>query len=220
MFGSPTRTKVLKEDGYLLPLKTPVQLDVKVQVTDGKLVPSLEYQTAFDELRQRIVSELPKNRQMFKTVPSYASLDSITPPWGFVGTSDGVSLSPYSQITSDIDDVFNGEATFTLDAVLISRSSVLPHFQVNTVKNVIELEWGEEEELAEVSDIPSADGASELRLVDPAARERAKQDEKERIREMFKAAEEAAAGWFEKYEPSDNESTFTEWMGEEETESP
>jgi hypothetical protein len=142
-------------------------------------------------------------------------LDSITPPWGFLGTSARISVSPYQQISINICDDFTGYATFTLVAVLISRSSVLPHFQVEAVKNVIELEWGEENELAEVSDIPSVEGGSELRLVDPAVKEREKQAEKERIRELFRAAVEEATTWYEKYEASDNESTFTEWMDDE-----
>jgi len=217
MFSNPTRSKVLKEDGYLLPLIVPVQLDIKVKAEMGKVVPSVEYQKVFDALRQRVLLELPKNKQMFKTVPSYASLDSITPPWGFVSTSDGVTLSPYAQISSNLDAGFTGDITFTLVAVLISRSSVIPHFQIDAVKNVIELAWGEESDLAEVSDIPSADGGSELKLVDPAAREREKQEEKERIRELFREAQELAETWYEKYEPSDTESTFTEWMGEDET---
>lgn len=215
MFGSPIRSKVLNEDGYIVSLVSPVHIEGKFQFTQGKIVPSLEFQPAFEVLRNRILTELPKHKQMFKAVPSYASLDSITPPWGFVGTSAGISLSPYSQISLNISDGFTGYATFSLVAVLISRSSVLPQFQIDAVKNVIELEWGEENELAEVSDIPSAEGGSELRLVDPAVKEREKQAEKERIRELFRAATEEATVWFEKYEPSDNESTFTEWMDDE-----
>jgi hypothetical protein len=154
---------------------------------------------------------------MFKTVPSYASLDSITPPWGFVSTSEGILLSPYAQLSSNVDAGFNGDVTFTLVAVLISRSSVIPHFQIDPVKNMIELAWVEESDLAEVSDIPSVEGGSELRLVDPAVREKEKRLEKERIRELFREAQELAENWYEKYEPSDTESTFSEWMGEEET---
>ena len=217
MFSNPTRTKVIKEDGYSLPLVAPVQLDVKVKAENGKIVPSLEYQAAFDNLRHSVLVELPKNKQMFKTVPSYASLDSITPPWGFVSTSDGVTLSPYAQLSSNVDAGFNGDVTFSLVAVLISRSSVIPHFQIDAVKNVIELAWGEDNDLAEVSDIPSADGASELRLVDPAVREKEKRLEKERIRDLFREAHELAEAWYEKYEPSDTESTFSEWVGEDET---
>ena len=217
MFSNPTRSKVLKEDGYTLPLVVPVQLDVKMKAEKGKVVPSLEYQPAFDNLRHRVLVELPKNKQMFKAVPSYASLDSITPPWGFVSTSEGILLSPYAQLSSSIDNSFTGDVTFTLIAVLISRSSVIPHFQIDGVKNVIELAWGEDNDLAEVSDIPSVEGGSELRLVDPAAREKEKQEEKERIRELFREAQELAEAWYEKYEPSDTESTFSEWMGEEET---
>lgn len=217
MFSNPMRSKVLKEDGYTLPLLVPVQLDAKIKAENGKVVTALRHQIAFDALRQRVLEELPKNKQMFKTVPSYASLDSITPPWGFVSTSEGILLSPYAQLSSNVDAGFTGDVTFTLVAVLISRSSVIPHFQIDPVKNVIELAWVEESDLAEVSDIPSVEGGSELRLVDPAAREKAKQDEKERIRELFREAQELAEAWYEKYEPSDTESTFSEWMGEEET---
>jgi hypothetical protein len=217
MFSSPTRTKVLKEDGYSLPLVVPVQLDIKVKAENGKIITALRHQPAFDALRHRVLEELPKNKQMFKTVPSYASLDSITPPWGFVSTSEGILLSPYAQISSNLDTDFTGDVTFTLVAVLISRSSVIPHFQIDAMKNVIELAWGEDNDLAEVSDIPSVEGGSELRLVDPAVREKEKQEEKERIRELFREAQELAETWYEKYEPSDTESTFTEWMGEDET---
>lgn len=219
MFGpNATRTKVLKEDGYTLPLTSPVQLDIQVPVESGKLIPSVEFQPAFDELRQRVLLELPKNKQLFKSAPSYASLDSITPPWGFVTTSSGVSLSPYLQISSSVEDDFTGKVTFSLIAVLISRSSVIPHFQIEPVKTVIELDWAQDDELAEVSDIPSADEVSELRLIDPAAKERKKQAEKERIRELFRVAEAEAAEWLEKYNPSDTESAFSEWMGEDEDE--
>jgi len=217
MFSSPTRTKVLKEDGYSLPLVVPVQLDIKVKAENGKIITALRHQPAFDALRHRVLEELPKNKQMFKTVPSYASLDSITPPWGFVSTSEGILLSPYAQISSNLDTDFTGDVTFTLVAVLISRSSVIPHFQIDAMKNVIELAWGEDNDLAEVSDIPSVEGGSELRLVDPAVREKEKQEEKERIRELFREAQELAETWYEKYEPSDTESTFSEWMGEDET---
>jgi hypothetical protein len=208
----------LKEDGYTLPLLIPAQLDLQVQVVNGKVTPTLEFQPLFDALRQRMLTELPKNKQMFKTVPSYASLDSISPPWGFISTSEGVLLSPYVQVTSTLDTTFSGQATFALIALLISRSSVLPHFQIDAIKNTIDLDLGVADDFAEVSDIPSVDGGSELRLIDPAVREREMRAEKERVRELFRAAEAEAEAWFEKYEPSDNESAFSEWMDQDETE--
>lgn len=215
MFGTPSRTKVLKEDGFKLPLTAPVQLNVQMSVFDGKLVPTLEYQSAFTELRQLVLSELPKNKQMFKTVPTYASLDSITPPWGFISTSDGVVLSPYLQITSTLASEFEGKATFTLKDILISRSFVVPHFQVDCVQAGLDLDLDLSEELAEVSDIPNEEGSSELRLIDPAVRDRQKQVEKHQIRELFRRAHDAADEWLEKYQPSESESTFSEWAGEE-----
>ena len=124
MFGSPVRSKVLNEDGYIVSLVSPVHLEGKFQINNGKIIPTLDFQPAFEALRNHILRELPNHKQLFKTVPSYASLDSITPPWGFLGTSASISVSPYQQISINICDDFTGYATFTLVAELNSRSAV------------------------------------------------------------------------------------------------
>ena len=218
MFSSPTKTKVSNEDGYSVHLTHPVLLDVPIHYAKGSFSMDMTCQSKFDALRQRMLSELVKNTQLFKNSPSYTSLDTISPPWGFVSTSNGTMLSPYTVVRIEFPNSFtSGSVSFTLTDIMISRSSIVPQFCVSEVKNVIELDWGTaaDDELAEVSDIPSVEGGSELKLVDPAAREREKQSEKTRIRHLFQQAEHEAECWYEKYEPSDDESTFSEWIAEE-----
>ncbi len=78
--------------------------------------------------------------------------------------------------------------------------------------------------MEEVSDVPTA-GGPVVTLADPARLAKEKAEAKERIRTAFEAAKEArtmaermAAEFYDRYDLSDSESAFTEWLSDSDEE--
>ena len=125
-----------------------------------------------------------------------------------------------------------GFVDFVLEGVYMSRSTIRPRFTAVFLESagtdVIDFEWDAAEaepvsELEEVSDIPDAVEGT-LTIKDPATLAREKAETKARIRAAFAAADAAraaaeddAARFYGTYDLSDNESAFTEWMSEDES---
>lgn len=217
MFGVPKRIRVGDEDVYVVSLKNPVLLNLSIAQESKKLVSDSSTTGIFTSCRNTILKSLCENKSLFRTAPSFASLEAITPPWGFVSTSSGIVLSPYTQITNQFPSTYDGPVDFKLVEVTLSRSCIKPHFYVDAADALIDLAFDvAEDELLEVSDVPSSEGDGHVHLTDPARRLQQKNEEKERIRCMFTAAAAEAERWYETYDVSDNESAFSEWLDEEE----
>jgi hypothetical protein len=220
MFGVPKRARVGNEDVYVVELKNPVLLNLSIPQESQKLVPDSSMTSIFTSCRNTILKALCENTSLFRSAPTFASLDAITPPWGFVSTSSGIVLSPYTQITNQYPATYNGPVDFKLVEVTLSRSCIKPHFYVDAADGLIDLAFdAAEDELQEVSDVPDVEGgAGPVCLTDPARRLQQKNEEKERIRSMFAAATAEAERWYETYDVSDNESAFSDWLEEEDDE--
>ena len=218
MFSRPER----KADGsFLLPLLPPLALGVRLEASPS-LVPDRAAQPAFSALQSRILVELTRAPGLFGKPPSLASLEAITPQWGFVIVGGETRISPYTQIDmSKISETTPCFVDLALVSLTISRSTIQPHFQARFVESkagMIDLDWDSPpEEMEEVSDIgANAEGA--VTLIDPATLLRQKKAAKEAVRAAFRQAEllraEAAAKaeqFYETYDLSDSESAFTEW---------
>jgi len=220
MFDVPQRIRVGTEDAFLVRLKNPVSLNLSVPQEAGRLTPDASVSAIFASCKNTILNALCNNPSLFRAAPTFASLEAITPPWGFVTTSSGIVLSPYTQITNQYATNYTGPVDFQLVEVTLSRSCIKPHFHVVTAVALIDLAFTtpEEDAIQEVSDIASEEGCGTLHLTDPARKAQRKAEEKERIRDMFRAAEAEAERWFKEYDVSDNESTFSEWLEENDDE--
>jgi hypothetical protein len=206
MFHPPSPRKIQNEDGWCLKLQNPVTIDIRVDPQNLHNGP--EIVKAFADCRRIFLQHLVSSLDIFRTKPTLTALESICPPWGYCATSSGYTWSKYSLIFSNSENTQVGPILYTLVELLISRSFIMPVFNV-TKAAVIDIAFGEEEdELHEVEDIPSVEGGIEL--VDPVRREEEKRKEKEEVRELFRKANEAASNWIAKYGFSDDESAFSD----------
>jgi hypothetical protein len=209
MFSVPTRCKLQNEDGYCVMLNNPVNLNVSVQQVDNKYVVDNAIINTFQTLRTSILESLCNTPSLFRTPPNFANLDIITPPWGFVKTAEGYIVSPYTKTIQQFTD-YSGPVNFILTKVYLSRSCIMPEFNLEKTIQLIDLMWETQVDIEEVDDIPSLNET--FTIVDPALKERMKAEEKAQIRNLFIQAERSAVEWMEKYDVSETESTFTEWM--------
>jgi hypothetical protein len=238
MFGTPVKQKDSRSgaDCYDVPLTRSIRLGVRITSAGGHLIPNRESMSKLAELRKTVLRELVKERRLFKHAPSLESLEMITPMWGFVLVDGAPQLSPYTVFLPMVDRATHSDCIvdLELEQLEISRSTICPVFRILFVEAVaptaIEFEWGvdadaaagDEDEIEEVSDVAldAEDDGAAVRLMDPAVREREKEEAKARIRAAFLAAEEArttaeelAARFHEAYDLSDSESAFSEWIG-------
>lgn len=228
MFKSPVLSKQNDETFYDVQLTDPIKMGVQLNYDAATgLVPSLEYQSAFQSVQDRVLSELAMQKQIFKTPPTIQSLKSITPAWGFIAKEHGSMLSPYTIV---LLDEANNAGTCTVDLELtgirVSRSTIRPVFKaivVNTAP-VIDFDWGSCEDsegvdIEEISDIPEDASSECMKLHDPVLQRQKMLAERDRIRGLLQAAalarnqaREEAERFFEMYDVSDSESVFSEWM--------
>lgn len=239
MFGSPSRITsksgetVYKLDVCLAPLGAEFEYTV-----DG-IIYNKDVQTRFRTLQSLVLSELAKEKDLFKNPPSLSALESITPNWGFVSSGGRMIFSPYSNLISDIQqDRLPCLVDIQLKSLEISRSTIRPTWKVHYLGNKkpeIDLEWetpvsnivSTGDEIVEVSDVSAKSGNDVIfSLADPAVRRQEKMQAKMQIREAFTAAEvarrtaeELAATFYESYDLSDSESAFTEWLSDSDAES-
>ena len=228
MFSAPVKTNFNDEIAYRVDLLNPLRLDGSFQYTGQGCIPSIAYQDKFNSMKSHILRELSNHKQLFRQTPNMEMLDAITPIWGFLSKGQETILSPYTVVVPDAK--LSGQSCyvdFELTGLIVSRSTIRPTFRyvvLETKPNVIDFDWGEEEqiqELEEVSDIPALADSESMNLRDPVSVRREMLEEKERVRNAFRNAEEAkfkaeemAARFYAKYDPSDSESAFSEWASD------
>lgn len=238
MFSSPVRT--VDESGNVK-FQVQVAMDpmgLRIECgSDHTFVGNNVIQSQFRNLQKFVLSELTKEKSLFKHQPSLDSLELLTPNWGFVVLHNTLEWSPYCYKTSSITaDQRPCWVDLKLTAIEITRSSIRPVFETLfleklqiAAKDVIDFEWsghagGGETDVEEVSDIPDIEDTHSLvRLIDPEKKERDKKAAKEAVRAALATAEQArvqaatmADEFLQNYDLSDTESAFTEWMSESE----
>jgi hypothetical protein len=230
MFSAPVKTNFNGEVAYSVDLLNPILLGGSFHYTDKGCVASIVYQGKFNAMKVYVLTELAKHKQLFLQTPSFDMLEAITPIWGFLSKGNESMVSPYTVITPDTKiSKVPCSVDLELTGLIVSRSTIRPRFRyvvLETKQNVIDFDWGEEEqiqELEEVSDIPALADSESMELRDPAFVRKEMLEEKERVRNAFRTAEEAkyaaeemAARFYAKYDPSDSESAFSEWASDEE----
>lgn len=236
MFGVPERRADGNNVYFYVPMAKPVSLGVRLRM-NSKLAILPEagsgLQEKFAKLEFTILNELTKTETLFKNKPSYESLQRITPQWGMVYNTDG---TPYWNEYTEKEFFFetkegaytNSIVDLELIGILITRSTISPKFAVkfvekDTQSTVIDFDWqapaNPVKEIEEVNDLESAADTNPLTLRSPALIAKEKADAKEKVKVLFRTADEARqlaldamANFFGKYEVSDDESQFSDWM--------
>jgi hypothetical protein len=240
MFGVPVRsndasgTTIFKVEVNVTPLGIELEYDGAQGLYYNK-----DAQSRFRTLQNLTLSELAKEKDLFKNPPTLASLEAITPNWGFVLSGNKQIFSPYAVI--DASNIARDKLPCLVDVQLkaleISRSTLKPVFKLHYLgpkKAEIDFEWpvavplGAGDEIVEVSELPAAADGTVITLTDPAQQRKQRQAEKAEIRAALLAAEQAraaaearAAEFYEKYDDdlSDNESAFTGYLSDASQES-
>jgi hypothetical protein len=234
MFGVPERRADGNNVYFYVPMAKPVRLSVRLQQSKPlTILPDPSVQPKFKELQSKVLNELTKTETLFKNKPSYESLERITPQWGIIYTDDNkpqwneytakefyydVEMGAYTNCIVDLE----------LIGILITRSTISPKFAVKFVEkytqsDVIDFDWqtpvNPAKEIEEVNDLEATADTNPLTLRSPALIAKEKTDAKEKVKVLFRTADEArqlaldAMGkFFGKYEVSDDESQFSDWM--------
>jgi hypothetical protein len=236
MFGIPERRADGNNVYFYVPVANPTRMDVRLRM-DKKLtiVPDVSIQSKFTSLQKAMITELTKTDTLFKNKPSYESLERITPQWGIIYDADNTSQwSPYTE-KEFFFDVKEGAYTnaivdLELIGILITRSTISPKFAVkfieeDTTTDVIDFDWQvPAKEIEEVAELPMSSEMNVLKLRSPASIMKEKMDAKETVKVFFRTAEDARekamqamAEFFNKYDVSDTESQFSEWLSDDES---
>lgn len=229
MFGTPERVTQNNVVQFYVPLVAPVPLDVELEYTNEMPSPELSIQHKISYLQESVLQGLTRHKTIFKTNPNYESLKGICPTWGIILQDAIPSWSPYTSIIMKSVTTKPCYVDLVLRGVYISRSTISPHFEAIFRKafasEVDDLEWDETvgtSEITEVDDMPVESGT--LVVKGPAVMEREKRAAKERVHEAFRVAaaaretaEREAELFYAKYDLSDSESAFSEWMSDNES---
>jgi hypothetical protein len=239
MFGIPERRAEGNTVYFYVPMATPISLDVRLQM-NAKLtiVPDPSIQAKVTSLQKAVLMELTKTEALFKNKPSYESLERITPQWGVI--YDAENKPCWSQYTEK-EFFFNVKegayinciVDLELIGILITRSTISPKFAVKFVSaasaDVIDFDWqitaapAPVKEIEEVSDLGAAEAdVNTLTLRSPVLIAKEKAAAKEQVKVLFRTAEDAReaaldamASFFNKYEVSDTESQFSDWLSDD-----
>lgn len=220
MFGTPERQTRDGTVSFYVPLTVAKRLNICLSATDT-IHPDVKYQEAFTTIQKSILSELLTNKQLFRNTPTLESLEAITPKWGFVYMEDRYVWSPYTNIAYEELKSFKLPAyvDLVLKGVHISRSSILPQFVPiflePIVDAVIDFEWDRpSKEIEEISDVPALEEGT-IVLKDPATQRAVRIAAKQTVHEAYSkartaysTAETLAQEFVDKYDLSENESTF------------
>jgi len=239
MFGIPERRAEGNTVYFYVPMATPISLDVRLQMNSKlTIVPDPSVQAKFTTVQKAVLMELTKTESLFKNKPSYESLERITPQWGVIYDAD--NKPRWSEYTEREFYFSVKEGAYTqcivnleLVGILITRSTISPKFAVKFVKedkvDVIDFDWqatatpAPVKEIEEVSDLGTAEGdVNTLTLRSPALIAKEKAAAKEKVKVLFRTAEDAReaaldamTSFFNKYEVSDNESQFSDWLSDD-----
>ena len=231
MFGVPERRADGNNVYFYVPMAKPAPLSVRLhQSKPFTILPDPSVQPKFKELQSKVLNELTKTETLFKNKPSYESLERITPQWGIIYNDD--NKPQWSEYTEkefffDVKDgaYTNSIVDLELIGILITRSTISPKFAVkfvekDTQSEVIDFDWQTPaKEIEEVNDLEATADTNPLTLRSPALIAKETTDAKEKVKVLFRTADEArqlaldAMGkFFGKYEVSDDESQFSDWM--------
>jgi hypothetical protein len=214
VFQSPQK----REDGsYMLEFVKPVELEVELRwEKDAEFpTPDLRIQSAINAFREKTLRDLVKNRVMFRTAPTLASLTSIAPTWGILLRGDTMEWSR--------QDIWSKKANGSLvtlvgTGVVLSRHSIVPVWGVKVSRSLpdaqIDFDFGGEEDGESVhsDDIEAEDGL--VHLKDPVERKR---QMKAYVRGLLEkasdakmAADDAMDRFFSEFDLSEDESDFSD----------
>jgi len=235
MFGVPERRADGNNIYFYVPVANPVSLGVRLRMNSKlTILPDVSVQHKFDKLEETVLIELTKTETLFKNKPSYESLQRITPRWGMVYDTDNTphwSTYTEKEFFFDVKDgaYTNSIVDLELIGILITRSTISPKFAVKFVENdtqstVIDFDWQTPaipvKEIEEVNDLEvTTTDANPVTLRSPALIAKEKADAKEQVKVLFRTADEARqkalmamSNFFGKYEVSDDESQFSDWV--------
>lgn len=234
MFGVPTRVSGKNGPAFSLDVNA-TPLGVSLSYDTHGLVYDETVQSRFRTLQSLVLSELSKEHGLFKNPPSLTALAAISPNWGFVSSGTEYVFTPYADLISDIAHIkLPCLVDIQLKRLEISRSTIRPTFKLHYLgpaQTAIDFDWPapsvSNDEIIEVSDVPTSGSSGPMiTLADPAAAAREKAAAKSTIRAAFAAAstareeaEKLAQDFYDKYDLSDSESAFSEWISDTEVES-
>jgi len=231
MFGIPERRTSGNNTYFYVPMAKPVSLGVRLRMNKSLTIhPDPAVQPKFKDIQVKVLNELTKTETLFKNKPTYESLERITPQWGII--YDHTNTPHWNEYTQkeflfEPKENLNSNSIVNLEliGILITRSSISPKFAVKFVENddqndVIDFDWQTPaKEIEEVADLEAATDAKTLTLRSPALIAKEKEDAKEHVKVLFRTADEARrialdamANFYGKYELSDDESQFSDWL--------
>lgn len=221
VFDAPEK----QADGsYVLRLLKPILFDVEMRWEKNAVYPTpdLRIQSALNAFREKTLKDLSRNKVLFKSPPTLASLTAITPMWGILLRGESTEWSK--------QDLWNAKEAGKLvllvaTGIVVSRQSILPIWGVEIRKvlpdaQVIDFDFGGGG--ADVGDdgisVHSDDLASEegiVALKDPKERKRAM---KTYVRQLLEnvsnaqlEADDAMDRFFSEFDLSEDESDFSDY---------
>jgi len=243
MFGVPERRAEGNTVHIYVPMAKPERLGLRLKMNSKlDVFPDVSVQSTFATLQKEVLTELTKTEVLFKNKPSYDSLERITPQWGVIYDTDNKpQWNKYTESEFFFDVKMGAYTNAIVDleliGILITRSTISPKFAVKFVEpdtktEVIDFDWqatpavpaNQSKEIEEINDLDAPLTADTLTLRSPALIAKEKESAKEQVRVLFRTADDARqkaldamANFFSKYEVSDDESQFSDWLTDDES---
>lgn len=217
--GEPYFRCKLAEPGFELPV------DLEWHPIQG-IKPDLSVQKQIAQLREQVLEQILQTKTLFRTPPTLASLQSITPPWGILlHAKKPMEWSVVNQWTLPQEELKQKEALvhIVLKAIEISRSRICPVWGLSIVRlspekeGLIDFTFHDtsEDVKSVVSDeFEEVVDETVFQLTNPSEKKR---NAKHHIRELLqKAAEarhavdDAISRFFQEFDLSEDESDFSD----------
>lgn len=244
-FESPKKEGAGEDSYFFLQLSQPgysIPFDLEWSVENG-LLPNLKVQKQITELRVHILNQLVNNRTLFRSPPTFASIEAITPIWGIlVGRSNVLQWA-----STDIWDYTytpekriqqNAIVRLVLTGLRISRSRIVPVWELSVTQilpdsskdGVIDFDFDDVKErrdsVEEVESIPAMDEeeGTIVQLQDPTERKRKVKEHVHALRIAAQTArhafDDAVDEFYDEFDLSEDESDFSDEELDEDSDTP
>lgn len=216
-------------------LQTPYILPISLDFDGRRYIPTSAFQTALEPIVRTLLQAIAQTPTLFRTPPTFRSLQAITPVWGAVVVGDTLQWNLEGGGALPLPtDSRPAKVVLALRGVQITRLRILPLWDISTVQptadpspDLIDFVFGEPSDLEDVAaNIPDARSVVSTDSIETDGNDlvfelhdpnKEKREFKAHVRSLLRIATEARAKadqalehFCEEYDLSEGESDFSD----------
>lgn len=214
---------------YEVILQTPLRTQTTIEYDGEALVPNIQLQNELEPIVQSLLSAIAQSPTLFRTPPTFKSLQAITPVWGAVVQNGALRWNLAGGKLPELPSEWVGRRAtlhFLLKGLQITRSSILPLWGLTHIQaiapppDLIDFTFDGAGAGLDTRSVVSSDSIetdTENIVFELHDANKEKRLAKAHVRELLRRALEARMAadgaldrFFEEYDLSDGESDFSD----------